>query len=58
MKSLVPDKVCRNEGTVALIGHDEAEVIETGKTYAADWRRYLLLKMIKLFMCRFLWIQW
>ncbi|MGN6531276.1 MAG: nuclear transport factor 2 family protein [Ginsengibacter sp.] len=37
MKSFVPDKICTNEDTVAVIGHDEAEVIETGKTYAADW---------------------
>jgi ketosteroid isomerase-like protein len=37
MKSFVPDKICTNEDSVVVIGHDEAEVIETGKSYAADW---------------------
>lgn len=37
MKSFVPDKISTSEDSVVIIGHDEAEVIETGKGYAADW---------------------
>jgi ketosteroid isomerase-like protein len=37
MKSFVPDKICTNDDTVVVIGHDEAGVIETGKSYSADW---------------------
>ena len=37
MKSFVPGKICTNEDMVVVIGHDEAEVIPTGKSYAADW---------------------
>ncbi len=44
MKSFVPDKICTNYDTVAVIGHDEAEVIETGKTYAADWVQAFIFK--------------
>lgn len=37
MKSFVPGKITTNENMVVVIGHDEAEVISTGKSYAADW---------------------
>ena len=37
MKNFVPGKICTNEDMVVVIGHDEAEVIPTGKSYAADW---------------------
>ncbi|HEY5393676.1 MAG TPA: nuclear transport factor 2 family protein [Hanamia sp.] len=37
MKSFVPGKICTNDDMVVVIGHDEAEVIPTGKSYAADW---------------------
>lgn len=37
MKSFVPNKICTNDNTVIVIGYDEAEVISTGKSYAADW---------------------
>ena len=37
MKSFTPGKICTNEDMVVVIGHDEAEVISTGKSYAADW---------------------
>ena len=37
LKTFVPDKMCTNEDTVMVIGHDIAEAIETGKTYAEDW---------------------
>jgi ketosteroid isomerase-like protein len=37
IKSFVPQKFCTNEDTVVVIGHDEADVKPTGKSYAADW---------------------
>src|SRR5665213_201269 len=37
MKSFVPGKICTNEDMVVVTGHDEADVISTGKSYAADW---------------------
>ena len=37
LKVFIPDKFCSNEDIVVVIGHDEAEVIETGKTYSEDW---------------------
>ncbi len=37
IKSFVPQKFCTNEDTVVVIGHDEAEVKTTGKSYAANW---------------------
>ena len=44
MKSFVPQKFCTNEDTVVVIGHDEAEVKPTGKSYAADWVQAFTLK--------------
>ena len=37
MKSFVPQRFCSNEDTVEVIGHDEAQVKPTGKSYSADW---------------------
>lgn len=37
MKSFLPQKFCTNDDSVIVIGHDEAEVKPTGKSYAADW---------------------
>lgn len=37
MKSFVPQTFCSNEDTVVVIGHDEAQVKPTGKSYSADW---------------------
>ncbi len=37
MKSFVPQNFCTNDNSVVVIGHDEADVKPTGKSYAADW---------------------
>lgn len=37
LKHFSPQKFCSNEDTVVVLGHDEAEVIATGKTYSSDW---------------------
>ena len=37
LKHFIPQKFCSNEDTVVVLGHDEAEVISTGKTYHSDW---------------------
>jgi ketosteroid isomerase-like protein len=37
MKSFIPDKICNNDDTVVVLGHDEVEVIATSKTYSSDW---------------------
>lgn len=37
MKSFVPQTFCNNDDTVVVIGHDEAQVKSTGKSYSADW---------------------
>ena len=33
MKSFLPGKICTNEDTVVVLGHDTVDVIPTGKTY-------------------------
>ncbi|MEO6894075.1 MAG: nuclear transport factor 2 family protein [Ginsengibacter sp.] len=48
MKSFVPQTFCTNENTVAVIGHDEAEVKPTGKSYAADWVQVFTLQNNKI----------
>ena len=37
LNTFVPGKICTNDDTVMVLGHDEAEAIETGKSYAEDW---------------------
>ena|SRR5487761_2287680 len=37
IKKFIPEKICTNEDTVVVLGHDKADVISTGKTYATDW---------------------
>jgi len=44
MKSFVPKNFSTNDDTVVVIGHDEAEVKPTGKSYAADWVQAFTLK--------------
>lgn len=48
MKSFVPQTFCTNENTVVVIGHDEAEVKPTGKSYAADWVQAFTLQDNKI----------
>ncbi len=44
MKSFVPENFSNNDDTVVVIGHDEANVKPTGKSYAADWVQAFTLK--------------
>ena len=48
MKSFVPKTFCTNEDTVVVIGHDEADVKPTGKSYAADWVQVFTLQNEKI----------
>lgn len=48
MKSFVPKTFFSNENMVVVIGHDEAEVKPTGKSYAADWVQAFTLENNKI----------
>jgi len=48
IKTFVPEKFCTNENMVVVLGHDEAEVIETGKTYNSDWAQTFTLENEKI----------
>lgn len=37
IKTFLPEKICTNDDTVVVLGHDTAEVIVTGKTYSSEW---------------------
>ena len=37
IKTFLPEKICTNDDTVMVLGHDVAEVIATGKTYTTGW---------------------
>ena len=52
IKAFVPQAFCTNEDTVAVIGHDEAEVKPTGKSYATDWVQAFTLKKGKIIHVR------
>jgi len=38
------EKICTNDDTVMVTGHDEAEVVATRKTYSTDWVQSFTLK--------------
>jgi ketosteroid isomerase-like protein len=44
IKEFIPEKICTNEDTVVVLGHDKADVVSTGKTYATDWVQSFTLK--------------
>lgn len=51
MKSFIPQTFCTNDDMVVVIGHDEAEVKPTGRSYSADWVQAFTLnegKIIKV----------
>ncbi len=48
VKEFVPDKICVNEDTVAVLGHDVAEVLSTNKTYATQWVQAFTLSASKI----------
>ena len=37
IKSFLPQKICTNDDTVVVLGHDTVDVIATGKTYSTNW---------------------
>lgn len=48
IKKFQPDMFCINEDTVVVLGHDEADVIPTGKSYATKWAQVFTLKDEKI----------
>ena len=52
MKKFVPEKICANEDTVVVCGHDEVDVVATGKTYSTDWVQSFTLKDGKIIRVR------
>jgi ketosteroid isomerase-like protein len=48
IKEFVPEKICTNNDTVVVLGHDVAYVIETGKTYSTDWVQAYIFKDEKI----------
>ena len=44
LKKFLPEKICTNEDTVVVLGHDEAEVISTGKSYLTRWAQVFTFK--------------
>jgi len=52
MKSFVPENFSTNDDMVVVIGHDEANVKPTGKSYAADWVQAFTLKDGKIINVR------
>lgn len=48
LKKFQPETICTNEDTVVVLGHDEADVIPTGKSYATSWAQVFTLKEGKI----------
>ena len=44
VKTFLPEKICSNDDTVVVLGHDTVDVIPTGKTYSTDWVQSFTLK--------------
>lgn len=44
IKKFTPEMFCANRDTVVVLGHDEADVIPTGKSYATAWAQAFTLK--------------
>lgn len=44
LKSFNPEKFFSNDDTVVVLGHDEAEVITTGKKYKTNWVQSFTIK--------------
>jgi uncharacterized protein len=52
IKTFVPEKICTNEDTVVVLGHDVVDVIATGKSYSTDWVQAYTLKEAKIINVR------
>lgn len=37
IKEFIPEKICTNDDTVVVLGHDYVDVNSTGKTYSTHW---------------------
>jgi len=37
IKEFIPEKICTDEDTIAVFGHDYVNVNSTGKTYSTKW---------------------
>lgn len=37
IKEFIPEKICTNDDTVVVLGHDNVDVNSTGKTYSTHW---------------------
>ena len=48
IKTFLPEKICTNDDTVMVLGHDIAEVIATGKTSTTGWVHSFTLKNGKI----------
>jgi len=48
IKQFLPEKICTNEDTVVVLGHDTADVVATGKTYSTDWVQSFTFKEGKI----------
>jgi ketosteroid isomerase-like protein len=44
IKRFLPEKICTNDDTVVVLGHDVTEVIATGKSYSTEWVHAFTLK--------------
>ena len=52
IRTFVPEKICTNEDTVVVLGHDVVDVVATGKTYATDWVQSYTFKDAKIIHVR------
>ena len=52
IKTFTPNKICSNEDTVMVMGHDVAQVIATGKTYSEEWVQAYTFKDGKIIYVR------
>ncbi len=49
LKEFIPEQYCSNDDTVLVMGHDEAEVIATGKTYHTEWVQLFRFRNEKIY---------
>ena len=52
IKTFSLDKICTNDDTVVVLGHDEVDVVATGKIYSTDWVQSFTLKDGKIIFVR------
>lgn len=52
IKSFMPEKICTNDDTVVVLGHDNVDVVATGKSYSTNWVQAYTLKDGKIIYVR------